>query len=48
MDDGVGGIRRFKANAILVAAIGLDCEIAVNAGDDAIAACGAQGAIHNE
>ena len=48
VDDGVGWIRRFEANAILVAAIGLDCEIAVNAGDDDISACGAQGAIHNE
>ena len=45
VDDGVGGIRRFKANAILVAAIGLDCEIAVNAGDDYITACGAKGAV---
>ena len=45
VDDGVGGIRRFKANAILVATIGLDCEIAVNAGDDDIAACGAKGAV---
>ena len=48
VDDGVGGIRRFEANAILVAAKGLNCKIAINAGDDYIAACGAQGAIHNE
>ena len=48
VDDGVGGVRRFEANAILVATIGFYCEIAVNAGDDYIAACGAQGAVDNE
>ena len=45
VDDGVGGVRRFKANAILVAAIGLNCKVAVNAGDDDIAACGAKRAV---
>ena len=42
VDDGVGGIRRFEANAILVAAIGLNCKVAVNAGDDDITTCWAK------
>ena len=48
VDDGVGWIRRFKANAILVATKGLNCKVAINAGDDDIAACGAKRAIYNE
>ena len=48
IDYGIGGVRRLKAYTILVAALGLDGEIAVNAGDDDIAACGAKRAIYNE
>lgn len=42
IDYGIGGVRRLKAYTILVAAIGLDGEIAVNAGDDDIATCWAK------
>ena len=47
-DDGVRRIRRLKADAVLVAAVGLHGEVSVHACDDHIAVCWAEGAVDNE
>ena len=44
-DDRVGGVSRFEADAFLVTAVGLHGKIAVDAGDDDIAACGTDGSV---
>ena len=47
-DDRVGGVCWFEADAFLVAAVSLHGKIAVDAGDDDIAACGPEGAVDNK
>ena len=47
-DDGVVGIRRFQADTVLVAAVGLHGEIPVHAGDDHVAVGGAEGAVDHQ
>ena len=41
-DDRVGGVGGFEANSVLVAAVGLHREVAIYAGDDDVAAGGAE------
>ena len=47
-DDWVGGVRRFEADAFLIAAVGLHGKISINACDDDITACGAERAVDNQ
>ena len=47
-DDRVGGVSRFEADAFLIAAVALHGKITVDAGDDDISACGAEGSVDNQ
>ena len=47
-DDRVCGVGRFEPDAVLVAAVGLHGEVAINAGDDHVPVGGAEGTVDHQ